>query len=162
MMCKDMIIYIMIYIDITVLTLANIRHSHGICPTTQLSWLSLEWTDVYTSSGGRKNWCYVHNQCMYIFTISSLLPHPPKWWRKSWYYVHNQCMYVGPQKCTGPVLELGPHFRPVLELGRRQPRCGTVPQRGAPCWNWDQKWDCDISRAGTGCPVLELDAPCWN
>ena len=25
---------------------------------------------------------------------------------------------VGPQKCTDPVLELGPHFRPVLELGR--------------------------------------------
>ena len=66
----------MIYIEITVLTLANIRHSHGICPTTQLSWLSLEWTDVYTSSGGRKNWCYVHNWCMYISTISSLLPPP--------------------------------------------------------------------------------------
>ena len=30
-------------------------------------------------------------------------------------------IYVGPQKATGPVLELGPHFRPVLELGRRQP-----------------------------------------
>jgi hypothetical protein len=42
------------YIEITVLTLANIQHSHGICPITQLSWLSLEWTDVYTSSGGRK------------------------------------------------------------------------------------------------------------
>ena len=26
-------------------------------------------------------------------------------------------VYVGPQKGTGPVLELGPHFRPVLELG---------------------------------------------
>ncbi len=53
-----------ICIEFTVHTLANIRHSHWTSPTTQLSWLSLKWTDVYTSSGGRKNWCYVHNRCM--------------------------------------------------------------------------------------------------
>jgi hypothetical protein len=33
------------------------------------------------------------------------------------------------------VLELGPHFRPVLELGRGCPHTGTVPLWGAQCWN---------------------------
>jgi hypothetical protein len=33
------------------------------------------------------------------------------------------------------VLELGPIFRPVLELGLRCPHTGTVPLRGAQCWN---------------------------
>ncbi len=83
-----------------------IRHSHGICPTTQLSWLFLEWINVYTSSWGGKIkvmyiinvyiyslyhsyhtplmmmyaacQCYVHNQIIYIFTRSSLSLHPPK------------------------------------------------------------------------------------
>ena len=43
-------------------------------------------------------------------------------------------IYVGPQKGTGPVLELGPHFCPVLELGCRQPRCGTGQQNAI--WWW--------------------------
>jgi len=34
-------------------------------------------------------------------------------------------IYVGPQVGTGPVLELGPIFRPVLELGRGRPHTGT-------------------------------------
>ena len=38
-------------------------------------------------------------------------------------------VYVGPQKATGPVLELGLHFCPVLELGCGQPRCGTGQQK---------------------------------
>ena len=53
------------------------------------------------------------------------------------------------------MLELGRLFRPVLELGQKQPRCGTVPARGENC-------DFDVPRAGTGRPVLELGAPCWN
>ena len=32
-------------------------------------------------------------------------------------FFENSLIYVGPQKGTGPVLELGPHFHPVLELG---------------------------------------------
>ena len=34
-------------------------------------------------------------------------------------------VYVGYQIATGPVLELGRHFRPVLELGENGPRAGT-------------------------------------
>ena len=42
-------------------------------------------------------------------------------------------VYVGYQIGTGPVLELGRLFRPVLELGQKQPRCGTVPAWGKNC-----------------------------
>ena len=35
--------------------------------------------------------------------------------------------YVGSHVGTGPVLELEPIFRPVLELGRGRPNTGTVP-----------------------------------
>ena len=62
----------------------------------------------------------------------------------------NCYVYVGYQIGTSPVLELGRLFRPVLELGQKQPRCGTVPARGENC-------DFDAPRAGTGRPVLELD-----
>ena len=34
-------------------------------------------------------------------------------------------IYVGPHVGTGPVLELGPIFCPVLELGRGHPHTGT-------------------------------------
>ncbi len=64
------------YIEITVLTLANIQHSHGICPITQLSWLSLEWTDVYTSSGGRKiDVMYIID--VYMYSLYQLSYHTP-------------------------------------------------------------------------------------
>ena len=67
----------MIYIENHCTHLANIRHSHGICPTTQLSWLSIEWTDVYTSSGGggKIDVMYIINVC--IYPLYHLNYHPP-------------------------------------------------------------------------------------
>ena len=78
----------------------------------------------------------------------------------------SQYVYVGPQKCTGPVLELGPHFRPVLELGRRQPRCGTVQlglrlgigldsqfRNGAPCSSTGRPMVARCHNGAVGVPV---------
>ena len=57
------------------------------------------------------------------------------------------------------MLELGRHFRPVLELGENGPHAGTVPARGV-------FFDFHAPRAGTGRPVPELDfrheTPNWN
>ena len=53
------------------------------------------------------------------------------------------------------MLELGRHFRPVLELGENGPHAGTVPARGV-------FFDFLAPRAGTGRPVPELGAPCRN
>jgi hypothetical protein len=41
-------------------------HSHGICISTQLSWLSLEWINVYTSSTRKGVKCYIQNWYIYI------------------------------------------------------------------------------------------------
>ena len=43
-------------------------------------------------------------------------------------YAHNGVIYVGYRRGTGPVPELGAIFRPVPELGPRQPRLGTGPK----------------------------------
>ena len=55
-------------------------------------------------------------------------------------------VYVGYRRGTGPVPELGAIFRPVPELGPRQPRLGTVPARGV-------FFVFFAPRAGTGRPV---------
>ena len=72
------------------------------------------------------------------------------------------CIYVSPRTGTGPVLELGLTFCPMLELGHWRPRTGTVPLWGVLCWNWPQKWDFVVPSAETGRPVLKLDVQCWN
>jgi hypothetical protein len=67
-----------IYIEITVLTPGNIRHSHGTCPTTQLSLLSLEWINVYTSSGEGQNslhriWTLNNSKNRSLFRLSTFM-----------------------------------------------------------------------------------------
>jgi hypothetical protein len=70
-------------------------------------------------------------------------------------------VYVRPHIGTGPVLELGLIFRPVLELGLRCPHTGTVPLRGAHCWNW-------APRSGTAnltpniSATLNCPVPIWG
>ena len=70
-------------------------------------------------------------------------------------------VYVSPHKGTGPVLELGPIFCPVLELGHGRPQPGTVPPWGTQCWNW-------APRSGTANLTLNQSAtlnctmPIWG
>ena len=49
-------------------------------------------------------------------------------WPDQSVYVRDVVIYVGYRRGTGPVPELGAIFRPVPELGPRQPRLGTGPK----------------------------------
>jgi hypothetical protein len=67
-----------IYIEITVLTPGNIQHSHGICPTTQLSLWSLERINVYTSSVEGQNslhriWTLNNSKNRSLFCLSTFM-----------------------------------------------------------------------------------------
>ena len=70
-------------------------------------------------------------------------------------------IYVSPHIGTGPMLELGPFFRPVLELGREHPHTGTAPPWSAQCWK-------RAPRSGTVNLTLNLSAtitctvPVWG
>ena len=61
-------------------------------------------------------------------------------------------VYVSPHIGTGPVLELGPIFCPVLELGHGRPH--------APCHNGAPSAGTGIKNENMLCPVLELDVQC--